>query len=431
MLKTASQAASNRAPAAKTSAQRPAAIGEGGVPGLALAGGLIGDDRIDDRVLVADDFGLEPALLADPRAGDLGRGVEKAGRGREAVDVPREADQALELQAVVLLHLVVLPADRPVVLGPVPALAEAEQDLPGPGLLPLLAQRPDRGDADELARDERAQVGQDEDEKRPGEQEDDDGRGRPPRQGRDEHAQAQKEGEVKEGQGQDEREAPEIAGRESDVRVEEKDRRAEERHQEEGDGQAEEVAQPFAGEDLGPGHGAAEQELQRPLLAFPADLIEAEEESDERQDDPDDVEEIRGGEERVDDVPGRLAGPDVDAGDADLEGAGHGVVEALGEDRQGVRGHDRDGRPGLGPDELVVGHPPGEIPVHDEQARGHEQDHEEEDDEELIAEQVRDDLFAGDGSDHPTPPRGPPRIPCSRCRCGSGPRSGALRGSAP
>src|SRR4030042_645589 len=126
--------------------------------------------------------------------------------------------------------------------------------------------------------------------------------------------------------------APTLPSRELNVGVEHEEGGREERYEKKRDRQAQKVPDPFAGEDLGPGDGASQDEPQRPLLPLPADLVEAEEKGHERQDDPDDVEEIGGREKGVDDVAGRLAGPDLDADDADLEGAGHGVVEAPGED---------------------------------------------------------------------------------------------------
>ncbi len=93
----------------------------------------------------------------------------------------------------------------------------------------------------------------------------------------------------------------------------------------------------------------------------------------------------------------------VDADGADLERAGHGVVEALGEDGHRIGRDERDRVAGLGPDDLVVGHPLPEVPVHDEEAGRHEEDHEEQDDEEFIAQEVRKDLFSGDRPGHGLP----------------------------
>ncbi len=88
----------------------------------------VGDDYINNGVLVPDDFPFQTAFLPDPRAGDLAGRVEEPGRGGDAVDVPGEADQPLELAPVILLHPVVIVVDRPHVAGPISAL-EAQKDL--------------------------------------------------------------------------------------------------------------------------------------------------------------------------------------------------------------------------------------------------------------------------------------------------------------
>ena len=45
---------------------------------------------------------------------------------------------------------------------------------------------------------------------------------------------------------------------------------------------------------------------------------------------------------------------DVDPDRADLERPGHGLVQPLGEDREGIRRQDRDGLARFGPDELII-----------------------------------------------------------------------------
>ena len=79
------------------------------------------------------------------------------------------------------------------------------------------------------------------------------------------------------------------------------------RDEEERNGQAEEIAQPFPGQDRGPGHGVREHEAEDAVLPLPADLVEAEEKRDQGEDDLDDVDEVGGGEEGEDGVSGLLA----------------------------------------------------------------------------------------------------------------------------
>src|SRR5512143_879392 len=119
----------------------PRRIDESRVLDVPFPGAPVVDEPVDERVLVADDLTFETALLGDPRAGDLARRIEEAGGGRDAVDVAREPDQPLELQAVVLFHPVGLGAEGSHALGPVPSLADAEKDFARPVLLALFGQR--------------------------------------------------------------------------------------------------------------------------------------------------------------------------------------------------------------------------------------------------------------------------------------------------
>ena len=67
---------------------------------------------LEDRVFVADDLGLQPALLADPRPGQLGLGIDEPRRRREAVDRLGQPDKPVEFQPVIVLELVELGVDR-------------------------------------------------------------------------------------------------------------------------------------------------------------------------------------------------------------------------------------------------------------------------------------------------------------------------------